>query len=141
MNETAKRGSARETATPPRLGLVAGGILGALAVAAGAFGAHGLRERLTPDALALWETAARYLMYAGLALVGVGAARRGHGGVGGRSSAPRAETALLVGAVVFSGTLFALALGAPRWFGAVTPLGGVGLIAGFVLLAWTAWRG
>lgn len=140
MSASAKRAAARETETPPRLGLVAGGILGALAVAAGAFGAHGLRERLTPEALALWETAARYLMYAGLALVGVGAARRGNRGIGGRSSSPRAEIALLAGVVVFSGTLFALALGAPRWLGAVTPLGGVGLIAGFVLFAWSAWR-
>ena len=95
---------------------------------------------MTPDALALWETAARYLMYAGLGLLGVGAARRRSRGIAGRGAAPRAAIARLARAGGVSGTLFALALGGPRWLGAVTPLGGVGLIAGFLLFAWSAWR-
>ena len=113
-----------------------GPALCALAVVAGAFGAHGLKARLTPDALALWETAARYLIYAGFGLTLLGLAAR---------QAPRpgfdwAAAGLLIGAVVFSGTVAALALGGPRWLGAVTPLGGLLLVAGFALFAWTAFR-
>ena len=113
-----------------------GPALCALSVVAGAFGAHGLKARLTPDALALWETAARYLIYGGFGLTLLGLAAR---------QAPRpgldwAAVCLLVGALVFSGTVAALALGGPRWLGAVTPLGGVLLVAGFALFAWAAFR-
>ena len=113
-----------------------GPALCALSVMAGAFGAHGLKARLTAEALELWETAARYLIYAGLGLTLVGI-------VGRQWTRPGfdwAAVALLVGAVVFSGTVAALALGAPRWLGAVTPLGGLLLILGFALFAWTAFR-
>ena len=116
--------------------LALGPFLCAVAVAAGAFGAHGLAERLDARALELWETAARYLMYAGLGMTLLGLAAR---------QAPRpgydwASICLLVGSVIFSGTVAALALGAPRWLGAITPLGGVLLIAGFALFGWTALR-
>lgn len=113
-----------------------GAICCAVAVMAGAFGAHGLASRLTPRGLELWETAARYLMYAGLGLVLLGLAatqspRRGWDGAAG---------ALLAGALIFSGTVGALALGAPRWLGAVTPVGGLLIIAGFLLFAGLALR-
>jgi uncharacterized membrane protein YgdD (TMEM256/DUF423 family) len=117
--------------------LVAGALICALAVAAGAFGAHALRSRLGPDALALWETAARYLMYGGLGLALIGAVglqlpRPGLGPAG----------ALLGGgALLFSGSLGALALGAPRWLGAVTPVGGLLIVLGFLWLAWIVARG
>ncbi len=106
----------------------------ALAVMAGAFGAHALADRLDAHALSLWETAARYLMYGslGLILLGLAAGARPH-----RLSRP-AGLALALGTAVFSGTVFALALGAPRILGAVTPLGGLGLIAGFLLFALAA---
>ncbi|HXU46604.1 MAG TPA: DUF423 domain-containing protein [Thermoanaerobaculia bacterium] len=109
----------------------AGAAGAALAVIAGAFGAHALAERLDAHALSLWETAARYLMYASLALilVGLAAAGRPH------PLLPAAGWALALGGAVFSGSLFALALGAPRTLGAVTPLGGLGMIGGFLLLA------
>jgi len=107
-------------------------LLCAAAVAAGAFGAHGLRERLDPRALEIWETAARYLMYAGLALLALAAARR---------LEPASAWSLLAGAVVFCGTLFGLALGGPRWLGAITPVGGLLMIAGFVLIALSGLRG
>jgi uncharacterized membrane protein YgdD (TMEM256/DUF423 family) len=111
------------------------GALGAaLAIIAGAFGAHGLAARLSPDDLRIWETGARYLMYGGLALVLVGLGRL-HGlrrGIDG------AGWALLLGSVLFSGTLFGLALGGPRWLGAVTPIGGLLMIGGFLLFAWAA---
>lgn len=105
-----------------------GAVAGALAVAAGAFGAHALAARLDARSLTLWETAARYLMYAALALMAAGL-------LGGSRWRDRAGLSLLAGAVVFCGTVGALALGAPRWLGAVTPLGGLALIAGFLLLA------
>ena len=113
-----------------------GPALCALSVVAGAFGAHGLKERLSPDALNLWETAARYLIYAGFGLTLLGLAAR----QGPRPGFDWAAGCLLVGAVVFSGTVAMLALGGPRWLGAVTPLGGVLLVAGFALFAWAALR-
>jgi uncharacterized membrane protein YgdD (TMEM256/DUF423 family) len=117
-------------------GWLATGALGAaLAVAAGAFGAHALRARLDPRALELWATAAQYLMYGSLALLAVGLATRS-----GLVGAGRAGWALLAGTLLFSGTVGALALGGPRWLGAVTPLGGTLMIAGFALLAWSAIR-
>lgn len=113
----------------------AGALLAALAVAAGAFGAHALAARLDVRALALWETAARYLMYSGLGLALLGLFAR----QAPPSAALRAAGwCLLAGAVVFSGTVFALALGGPRILGAITPLGGTLLIAGFLLFAWAA---
>ena len=113
-----------------------GPALCALAVLAGAFGAHGLKARLTADALALWETAARYLIYAGFGLTLLGLAAR----LAPRPGFSWAAGGLLVGALIFSGTVAALALGAPRWLGAVTPLGGLLLVLGFALFAVAALR-
>ena len=136
------RGGGRSAAIgyhPPVLPWTAiGALLAALAVAAGAFGAHALAARLDVRALALWETAARYLMYSGLGLVLLGLfARQALPSLALRA----AGWCLLAGAVVFSGTVFALALGGPRVLGAVTPLGGTLLIAGFLLFTWAALRG
>lgn len=117
--------------------IVLGALGGALSVMAGAFGAHALAERLGPRELQLWETAARYLMYGSLALVLVGL----FGAHGARRGVDGAGWCLLAGSLVFSGTVFALALGGPRWLGAVTPIGGTLLIAGFLIFAWSAWRG
>jgi uncharacterized membrane protein YgdD (TMEM256/DUF423 family) len=121
----------------PATSLAIGGLFAALSIGAGAFGAHGLRSSLSAESLALWETAARYLMYSGLGMIGAGA-------VG--LSLPRpgfgfATWLLLFGGLLFSGTVFALALGGPRWLGAVTPVGGVAMILAFALISWTAWRG
>ena len=112
-----------------------GALYCAFAVAAGAFGAHALAGRLAAEALALWETAARYLMYAGLALLATGI-------LADRWRQPLAGpgAGLALGGAVFSGTVFALALGGPRWLGAVTPIGGLGLIAGLSWLALATWR-
>ncbi|HVR98603.1 MAG TPA: DUF423 domain-containing protein [Thermoanaerobaculia bacterium] len=116
--------------------IVLGALWAALSVIAGAFGAHALAARLQPRSLELWETAARYLMYSGLGLILLGlfagqTARRVDG----------AGWCLVLGSAVFSGTVAALALGGPRWLGAVTPIGGTLLIAGFLLFAWAALRG
>ncbi len=101
-----------------------------IAVGAGAFGAHALRARLAPDLLAVFETAARYQMYHALALLAVGWAVT-------RWPGPwpvRAGWLFAVGTVVFSGSLYALALTGVRWLGAITPLGGVAFLAGWACL-------
>lgn len=107
---------------------VTAGLLGAIAIALGAFGAHGLKERLTliPEASGWWETATFYLLTHAVAI----------GAIAGRSALP--ARLWVMGSVIFAGTLYALALGAPRWFGAITPIGGLWLIAGWIALAWTA---
>ena len=107
-----------------------GAINAAIAVAAGAFGAHGLRERLEPRALEVFETGARYHMYHALAIILVGLIA---------GSQPRAQTAgwiFQAGIVLFSGSLYALALTGSKVLGAITPLGGLAFLAGWVWLAW-----
>ncbi len=114
--------------------LAAGCLLAGLGVAAGAFGAHSLEGRLPADALAIFDTAARYqLLHAlGLILLGLAAARWPD--AGWRSPA----LLMLCGVTVFSGTLYALALSGIGWLGAVTPLGGAALIAAWIWAAWAA---
>jgi uncharacterized membrane protein YgdD (TMEM256/DUF423 family) len=108
-----------------------------VAVGAGAFGAHALRARLSPDLLAVFETGARYQMYHALGLLAVAwAATRWPG-----PWPVRAGWLFLAGTVLFSGSLYALALTGVRWLGAVTPLGGVAFLAGWLCLAWGASRG
>lgn len=116
----------------PGLWIAAGALVCAVAVAAGAFGAHGLRNRLDADALALWETATRYFLYGGFGTVLAGLANLHQG----RRGFVAAALCLLVGSLIFSGTVGAIALGGPRWLGAITPIGGLLLIIGFLLLGW-----
>ena len=114
-----------------------GALLAGIAVAAGAFGAHGLRDRLAPDMLAVFETAVRYQMYHALALLAVAwAAVRWPD-----SSAVVAGWLFVAGIVVFSGSLYVLALSGVRWLGAITPLGGLCFLGGWSVLVWTVWRG
>ena len=115
---------------------VIGAVLAALAVAAGAFGAHALAARLTPERLATWETAARYHMYGslGLVLVGIAADRWPS------ALMNAAGWLMLAGVLVFGGTVYVLALGGPRWLGAVTPIGGVCLIAAWLMAAFAVYR-
>lgn len=112
------------------------GCLSALAgVALGAFAAHGLRTRVTPDMLGIFEVAVRYQIYHALALLAVGV-------VAGRASDGATAAAgwlFVAGTVVFSGSLYALVLSGHRWLGAITPLGGLAFLAGWAVLAWAAW--
>lgn len=111
--------------------LVGGAVISGVAVVAGAFGAHALRGRLDPDLLAVFETAARYQMYHGLALLAVGLAH-------GRASdawLARSGWLFLAGILVFCGSLYSLAFTGLRWLGAITPFGGVGFIGGWIALA------
>lgn len=115
----------------PRTLWIAGCIFAALAVAAGAFGAHALRDRLGPELLGTWETAARYQMYHSLALLLVAAmADRRPGRAWGLPAA-----LLVAGIVLFSGSLYALALTGIRPLGAVTPLGGACWLAAWIAAA------
>ncbi len=114
----------------PRHFVAAAGLLGTLGVAAGAFAAHGLRGRLAPDMLAVFATGARYALIHALALLGTGlAAARWPGRL-----LHAAGSCFLAGTVLFSGSLFALALTGVRAFGAVTPVGGLVLLAGWICL-------
>jgi len=115
--------------------VVAGALSAALAVMLGAFAAHGLRGRLTPDLAATFEVAVRYQMYHALGLVAVGwAVTRWPGAAIGA-----AGILFIVGALIFSGSLYLLVLTGQRWLGAITPIGGLAFIAGWLLLAWGAW--
>jgi len=100
-------------------------VAGFLGVALGAFGAHALRDRMTPEQDAWWQTAVLYHLVHAAALLGSG---RPDGRAGASS------VCFAAGIAVFSGTLYALALGGPRGLGAVTPLGGVAFLAGWLLL-------
>jgi uncharacterized membrane protein YgdD (TMEM256/DUF423 family) len=114
---------------------MAGAMWGLLGVGLGAFGAHGLKAVASEQGLAWWESAARYQLVHALALVLVGLLQ--HHRPGGDA----AGWSFLLGSAVFSGTLYAMALGAPRWLGAVTPIGGVGMMLGWLLLALRARAG
>jgi len=113
-------------------------LLGGLSVAFGAFGAHALRDRLQPSLLANFQTGVTYQFYHALALfVVVLAISRWPTG----NAAVWAGWLFVVGIVFFSGSLYLMAFTGQRWLGAVTPIGGVAFIAGWLLLAWTAWQG
>jgi len=115
--------------------LLLGALSGFSSVAAGAFGAHALRQRLDEKLLAVFETGARYQMFHALALLVIGAlAARGES----RALAV-AGWAMVAGTVLFSGSLYALALSGVRGLGAITPLGGVAFLVGWLALAWAVW--
>lgn len=115
-----------------RLFFALGAASAGLGVALGAFGAHALKARLAPDLLAVWETGVRYQIYHALGLMAVAwAASRWPG-----SAVTASGWAMVAGTVLFSGSLYLLALSGVRWLGAVTPLGGVAWIVGWALLAW-----
>ena len=118
----------------PRLMIVCGALLLATGVAAGAFGAHGLRRVVTPDSLEIWRTAAQYQMLHGLGLLLIAA-------LWSQVSPAQAGWAgglMLAGTILFSGSLYALVLTGTRVLGAITPVGGLLMIAAWVLLAWAA---
>ena len=105
------------------------GVLGFLGVALGAFGAHGLRERLAPGMLDVYKTGVLYQLLHAVALLAVALGAE-------RLARPRAVATLWVaGVVIFSGSLYALALSGVRWLGAITPLGGVLFLVGWAALA------
>lgn len=107
-------------------------LYGFMAVACGAFGAHGLKARLSPEMLAVWKTASAYQLAHALALlllVALAAQKPS-------SALNNAAWLFIAGTALFSGSLYALALGGPRWLGPLTPLGGLLLLAGWACLCW-----
>ena len=114
-----------------------GAVAAALGMVAGAFGAHALKGRLAPELLAAFETGVRYHLIHALGLLSAGwAATRWPG-----RTAKTAGWLFLLGILLFSGSLYGLALTGVRILGVVTPFGGAAFIGGWVLLAWAAWRG
>jgi len=116
--------------------LGAAGVLLALATVAGALGAHTLKSHWTAQRLDVYDTAVRYQFYQSLGLLGIGLALRT------RDVAPLRACALLItaGIVLFSGSLYALTLGAPPMLGVATPIGGLALITGWLTFAYGIWR-
>jgi len=119
----------------------------ALAVVTGAFGAHALKARLSTEALGWWQTAVSYQMWHALGLLALGVLLKVSLSSPALTTAALPNTAiqtsavlLQLGIVIFSGSLYAMALGAPRWFGAITPIGGLAFIAGWLWLAWHLMR-
>jgi uncharacterized membrane protein YgdD (TMEM256/DUF423 family) len=120
-----------------RLFFALGALSGFLGVALGAFGAHALKARLDADLLATFEVGARYQMYHAFALLAVGWAQT-------RWPGPVLNAGgwlFVAGTVVFSGSLYALSLSGQRWLGAIAPIGGLALLAGWLCLAWSTWKG
>lgn len=115
---------------------ILGCLLGLAAVAAGAFGAHALRARLDADMLAIFETGVRYQMYHSLAILAASwAVAQWANGL-----ALAAGWLFFAGIVIFSGSLYILSLTGIRWLGAITPIGGVAFLVGWVCLGLAAWR-
>ena len=113
-----------------------GAVLGVIGVSAGAFGAHALRSRIGPEMLAVFETGVRYHLVHALALLAVGwAATRWPS-----PAVPAAGWLFVAGVLLFSGSLYALVLTGVRALGLVTPIEGSAFIAGWIALAWAAWR-
>ena len=120
-----------------RLVLTLAALLLCAAVGLGAFGAHALKARLAPDMQAIWQTAVQYHAWHALGLLAVGLYTML------RPDAPGASLAawlFVAGIVLFSGSLYALALSGVRGLGAVTPFGGVAFLGGWLAFAWSAWR-
>ena len=117
-----------------RLLVAMGAINMFIAVSAGAFGAHGLKQILTPEMLAIWHTAVTYQMIHALGMFAVALLMPKFCAVTLRW----AGSCMLAGIIIFSGSLYALALSGIRILGAITPIGGVGFLAAWLLLAWAA---
>ena len=122
-----------------RIFFIIGSILGGIAVSTGAFGAHGLKNLVSPDLLETWDKAVRYQMYHALGLLALAWAI---------THWPEQAKVLtlggwffLAGVILFSGSLYILVLSGAKWLGAITPLGGAAFVAGWLCLVIAAWRG
>lgn len=115
---------------------IAAALILLIGVGAGAFGAHGLKRVIAPDLLAVWQTAVLYQLVHGLGMLAIAS-------LSAKLGSPllsHAATLMLVGVVVFSGSLYAMALTGAKWLGAITPLGGLTFIAAWAMVAVAAYR-
>jgi uncharacterized membrane protein YgdD (TMEM256/DUF423 family) len=119
-----------------RLFFIMGAISALIGVAAGAFGAHSLRGRLDADMLTIFEVGVRYQLYHALALLAVAWAQTRWPG----SLAVASGWLFVIGTLLFSGSLYLLSLTGIRWLGAITPLGGLAFLGGWLCLALAVWR-
>ena len=108
-----------------------GALLASVAIMLGAFGAHALEQRFSLQALGWWHTATDYQIWHALGALAIA--------FSGLRWAWLPAWLLVAGALVFCGTLDLMALGAPHWLGAITPIGGLLMISGWLMLAWRAW--
>lgn len=120
-----------------RFFIIIAAISGFLSVAIGAFAAHKLKQQLSPEMLQVLQTGVQYQMYHALALLGVGILWHSKPAFAGLKAS---GLTFILGSFFFSGSLYALALGAPRWFGVVTPIGGLCFLLGWLLLIRAVWR-
>ena len=120
-----------------RLALILASVFLFVAVAAGAFGAHALKSRITPELLTVYQTAVQYHFWHALPLLAIGVLLMQKPGSGALAVA---AWLLVAGMLLFSGSLYALALTGVRSFGAVTPIGGVALLAAWAAMGWAAWQ-
>jgi len=121
--------------TGPRWPLLAASLLGATGVMAGAFGAHGLASRVSPERLEAWQTAATYQLFHSIALLALALSILYASNLTKTSTALWVCRSWLLGVIIFSGSLYGLVLSGITWLGAITPIGGTLLIVGWVLLS------
>lgn len=120
-----------------RLFFTLGALSGFIGVALGAFAAHGLKSRLSPELLATFEIGVRYQMYHAFALLAVGWAQTRWPGTLLNASG----WLFVAGTLIFSGSLYALSLTGEKWLGAIAPVGGLAFLGGWLCLAWAVWKG
>lgn len=126
----------------PKTYLLLAALSGFIAVALGAFGAHGLRQKLTSDMLAVFQTGVQYQFYHTLALLAVALLLIAvpQSALSSSSLVRWSGNLFAIGIVIFSGSLYVLAISGVRWLGAITPIGGVAFLAGWICLALAAWN-
>lgn len=122
-----------------RVFVMLGALSGCLAVGAGAFGAHALRDRLSTDMLSVFQTGVSYQMYHALALLAVGVLL-GRFSIDGSAWLTASGWLFVLGTLLFSGSLYSLSLSGITWLGAITPLGGLAFLVGWLALAVGIWR-
>lgn len=121
---------------PGNFWIILGSLFGFLGVSAGAFGTHSLSKHLDSQSLSIFQTGAQYQMYHALALIGLGTWANRFPEI----SSGRVGWAFVIGIFLFSGSLYALAISGIKALGAITPLGGIAFLGGWLTFAWLAWK-
>lgn len=121
----------------PKFFMLSGSLLAALAVIMGAFGAHGLKPHLGAEMMSVYKTAVEYHVYHAFGLILIGLIANN---LASNNLALWAGACMMIGVLLFSGSLYLLSITGVRWLGAITPFGGISFILGWLLLAWAIWR-